>query len=197
MNMLRLLVSLFQRRKAKPQAEPNIGIPVETESKESLRPHVERAIATMGLIDPQYTEWVLELFHRHQFSRSEGVALAARKALDQMTPAEKAAIGVRSNAFMSRAYYAHLSDKGKTDPLNALEFTLRLAFFLRCRARDIENMKRAGCEFATADGIFAETCGGCRRINNTRYRLSEIPNLPIEGCEEQVCAVSFRGEVTF
>lgn len=195
--MLRLLLSLFRRTKAKPQTRPSIGIPVAPKPRESLRPHVERAIATMGLIDPQHAEWVLDLFHRHQFARFEGVALAERKAPDQMTPVEKAAVGIRRNAFMSRTYYNRLSDKGKGDPFNALEFTLRLSFFLLCRARDMENMKRAGCEFATADGIFAETCSGCRKINKKRYRLSQIPDLPIDGCEEQVCAVSFQGEVKF
>lgn len=191
MGIIKFIMGMLSPKKALSNRRPSLGIPVDPAPRETLRPHVHRAIEALGLINPAEEEWVLDLFHANQFGRSEGVSLVTRKSPDQMTTDEKRAIGLNPKAFMSHSYYSKLSDKGRENPLGALEHTLRMATFLESNRSRLEAAKRIGCTHVQANALFSENCGGCRKIKGKRFKIDDVPEIPINGCEEDVCSVRF------
>ena len=191
MGIFKELFARFSGLTAEPPVRPSLGIPTPKTPRETLRPFVQKSMSSLGLISPSEEEWVLDLFCANQSVRPEGVALISRKSPDQMSIDEKRAIGINPKAFMSHSYYAKLSEKGKASPLDALDATLSLCSFLAYHARDIENMKRAGCTHATAAFGFPDECKACKKIIGKKFRIDDIPQIPLPGCEMKACAISF------
>jgi hypothetical protein len=89
---------------------------------------------------------------------------AYRKAGDQVSDAEKKALGIRKNGFLSRAAFDDLTDKGRTKPFDAHEMTLRRATFSFHRVRTIMQGWEYGYdEFRHLS--FDETCPACGALH--------------------------------
>lgn len=108
---------------------------------------------------------------------------------------EKRALGVSTNAKLGRDYVDALSEAGRADrPLRAIEVCLHRARNRRARKRTLQQAAESGGEasiqIVTADE--QRRCQAVDAIADQVYRLSEVPRLPVDGCDALDCACTYQ-----
>lgn len=164
---------------------------------------VTEAVSALGYLKPEFTTVLVALMPRCiQGEHPHAVARAVRREGTQISLAEKRELGLRANAFMSVEALAMMTDKGRSQPLEAIENTLLRASFRHFRLREIQRARdmprEIGCPVSIRlTGVFPD-CPGCHRLNKriTDPDLVEA-EFPIPGCARDACAVIIEIEVDY
>lgn len=153
------------------------------------------AVQHFGLIDLCAVPIIAELLQDSFIDHPRALATAYRKRGDQISDAEKKALGIRKNGYLSRAAFAELTDLGRKLPLVAHERTLLRASFTLNRHRRVEaeaDLKaRFGHQFLgfKHDGL-SRDCPACNRLNGMITSGTEAAIMPPSGCV-QGCVASY------
>lgn len=169
------------KKKAKPiHREPTPAVHVRPVPDRTY--FAREAMQSLGDLLPTAEEKIAGWINDEMVVSPGQTVTAFRKTGEQLSDAEKKAAGIRRNAFMSRAAYAELTEKGRRKPLEAHEITLRRADFSMDRARNIARAQEVGCdqfEFSAAmDGV----CKVCDGMDGTVTTGADAPIFPPTGC---------------
>ncbi len=111
---------------------------------------------------------------------------ALRKDGEQLSKDEKKALGLRSNAFLSRFAFAQLTDKGLAEPLAAHETTLLRAVFTLSRFQTIRRMESADLGKAFIGeykiDVLNMECPSCKARDGTITTEPEQAVFPASDC---------------
>jgi hypothetical protein len=91
------------------------------------------AVTTLGLLTSKAIPTIASLLANDLSEHPRAIATRYRKEGEQISDAEKKALGIRRNGFLSRAALAEIAPAGLTEPLAAHEITLLRATFTRLR----------------------------------------------------------------
>lgn len=153
-------------------------------------PYLHEAIHSLGYVKPECESELAQLLEANFGQHPHQIARMYRKSGEQIGADEKRALGLRSNAFFSRAAKENLTDKGLKQPKRAFEITLLRAMFSFFRSRAIEQARAKEDWY-----IRAERChGDCtKRLDFTGKNLSadDLSPLPPDGCEREDCSLHF------
>lgn len=149
---------------------------------------LNEAIAALGYLNTEAFEHLLPLMPRCLYEHPRQVATWLRKQGEQISPAEKKALGIRRNAFMSRQALADLTAKGLASPLKAHEVTLLRATFSMFRLRTITNGLNSGAAEFRFSATHSE-CRGCERLQGSFALRHEVsPDSPPD-CSREACSL--------
>ena len=102
----------------------------------------QEAVEHLGLLKPGAAATIKDLLCDFHGEHPRSVCTTYRKMGGQLSDDEKRAIGIRANAFLSRAALAEISEKGMLDPIRAHEITLLRASFVIFRHRNAQSYAR-------------------------------------------------------
>lgn len=146
---------------------------------------VREAIDGLGYISGHFAEVLVQLLPVCTRNGFDVVERALRRDGVQISDAEKNAMGLRKNAFMSREVALMLTEKGRGEPLWALQATLLRAQFYGRRYDDLNMIEQNGWK-AKLSG--RSDCAGCRKVQNKIGTPAQIEKMfPIQGCEFDAC----------
>jgi hypothetical protein len=175
-----MVFSWFKRKVEPARREPTPAVHVRPVPDRTY--FAREAMQSLGYLLPSAEEKIAGWINDQMVVSPDQTATAFRKSGEQLSDAEKKAAGIRKNAFMSRAAYAELTEKGRTKPLEAHEITLRRADFSMNRARNIARAQEVGCdqfEFSAAmDGV----CKVCDAMDGTVTTGADAQIFPPAGC---------------
>lgn len=142
---------------------------------------VDEAIGHLGLLRPEAAPAIAAMIDDLGSLSPRGIVTTYRKRGEQLSAEEKRALGVRSNAFLSREAYADLTAAGRDDPLSAHETTLLRAIFSVFRAKTVNNAIEAGFDRFEYNGV-DPSCPFCGR-SGVMVLAAEASILPDPACE--------------
>ncbi len=102
------------------------------------------AIGSLGLIVAEAEDIIWHMLDFRLTDHPRIRATAYRKDGEQLSADEKRALGLRSNAFLSRRALAEITESGLACPLKAHEMVLLRASFSVLRYRTIQSVRSAG-----------------------------------------------------
>jgi len=165
------------------QGRASMAIEAAPQPSADFEPLARRAVEHLGLIRPEYIPVLTKMAQESQFGRTETTARFSRRAGTQLTREEKKALGLRASVFMSMEALEMLTDKGRQDPLNALETTLHRIWFENNAIREMTRPSSTG--LGTTHYIWMScgdetTCQACWSRNRRRFayaqaRLGQFP----------------------
>lgn len=103
--------------------------------EEFIATAAKEAVRSLGLLRDEAVPAIAALLERASGDHPRTIATAYRKQGEQLAADEKRALGLRTNAFLSRAAYNQLTERGLAEPLAAHELTLLRATFAMLRMR--------------------------------------------------------------
>ncbi|WP_395642772.1 hypothetical protein [Rudaea sp.] len=158
---------------------------------------VREAVLTLGYLIPSAEASIVALLQVAPVEHPRAVCTRYRKTGEQLSRDEKRALGLRSNAFLSRQAFNELTPRGRSVPLQAHEVTLLRAEFTRGRRRVISTNIPAdvrGFEYFKHDPSNGK-CPACQRLKAMgRVQASQVQIMPPVDCAMDACnlCVSFR-----
>jgi hypothetical protein len=167
------------------------GEAMTQEETERYETWICEAIDALGYVSRDCVQPLAELLPVCQVEGPRAVATRWRKTGEQLSREEKRAIGMRSNAFMSRRAFASLTDKGRCHPIDAFEQTIGRAIFTEVRWQNLESARRNSFHEVKIEGMFKE-CAACQRLGGTTATLDAVLVLAPPDCEREACALMFR-----
>ena len=169
----------------------------------SYADNVTEAIEVLGYVYDRFVDPLAALLPKCMAGEHpHAVARALRRDGTQIPPEAKRTLGLRANAFMSEEALAMMTDKGRQNPLCAIESTLLRATFRAIRFANIQRVRDLPQELgqpvaARLRGVFPD-CEGCKHLD---LRISDPDKIdaafPIPGCNRDACAVTVEIEVDF
>ncbi len=105
------------------------------------------AVTTLRLLLPQAVPTIAGLMTPLTFDHPRAIATRYRKGGEQLDDAEKKALGIRRNGFLSKLALAEIAPLGLEQPLIAHETTLLRATFTVMRHRRVEEGEKARKQF--------------------------------------------------
>lgn len=141
------------------------------------------AIAALGLVISEAEGIIWHMLDFRLTDHPKARTTAYRKDGEQLSADEKRALGLRSNAFLSRRAFAELSPVGMASPLEAHERTLLRASFSLLRYRAIQNSPKIdGHEIAYKIDVLNMACPVCRPLDGKIVSRADAPMFASPGC---------------
>jgi hypothetical protein len=166
-------------------------------------PFVREAIFKLGYVNPQYDHTLAILLDEFPGEHPFKIARWFRSQGEPLSEQERRKYGIRKTAYFSRAAFDSLTERGKQNPLHALDITLLRASLSYLRAKNIQSAKdrRNLTENATVVlsvlGTFPD-CHGCNRLNKQRIDIDDVAALiPPADCNREACAIVVMPRVEF
>lgn len=163
----------------------------------SLRHWVNEAIQTLGYLKPETAEKIVQMAKKNSEQHPRAIATAYRKAGEQLTADEKKRLGLRANAFMSKAAMADLTAKGLAAPLAAHETTILCATLAHSRVANLTNEKALGITSWECVAAFEKECPGCARMKGQVFSAGEVLPTGPQDCFREACATVYIPKVNF
>ncbi|MQV12175.1 hypothetical protein GHL01_00250 [Sinorhizobium meliloti] len=168
---------------------------------EIKRQAVREAISALGLIKPEAEDTILGLFADEMETHPRQTLTEYRKG-EQLTKEEKKAVGLRSNAFLSRQAFNDLTEAGLENPLKAHEAVLLRATFTFQRYRSLQSIRSSGL---VGDKVFQGVkydilniqCSVCGPLDGKTIPLDEATIFPLKGCTCDTANWGYRPDVDF
>jgi len=148
------------------------------------------AVTTLGLLTPAASPTVASLLAGDLSEHPRATATRYRKEGEQISDAEKRALGIRKNGFLSKAAFAELTPAGLIAPLAAHEITLLRATFTVIRHRRVlqgEAMRaQLGHSFIgyIHDTLHRE-CPACNRLDGLVTDEASAKIMPPADCTQR------------
>ncbi|MBB2868595.1 UNVERIFIED_ORG: hypothetical protein GGI63_005239 [Rhizobium esperanzae] len=166
------------------------------------REAVDEAITRLGLIVPEAAGRMVSLLRDQIDIHPRQIATDYRKQGEQLSKEEKKALGVRSNAFLSRQAFEDLTQAGREEPLTAHETILLRATFTYNRYRTLQSFKSEewknikGFEGVKYD-VLNMNCSWCRENDGRLVQIEDARVFPAEECTCDTANYGFRAHVDF
>lgn len=179
--------------------EPPRVYPSPSEIK---RQAVREAISALGLIKPSAEDTIVGFLADEMETHPRQTLTGYRKGDEQLTKDEKKALGLRSNAFLSRRAYEDLTDAGQKVPLKAHETVLLRATFTLQRYRSLRSIKASGLGGdKTFKGmkydVLTMHCPVCGPLDGKTIKLDDATFFPLPGCTCDTANWGYRPDVDF
>jgi hypothetical protein len=166
----------------------NAGI-LDRPKAEVIELAVEEAIRRLGYLNQKAQPFLSRALQEEHGVHPRALSTAHRKEGEQITRDELKALGLRANAFMSRAALAEITEVGLRNPLTAHEKTLLRAYFSVARWRSL-NAAATGLEAANINqaavsyryDMLPPVCDQCRSLNGDVTTPETAQILPPEDC---------------
>jgi hypothetical protein len=124
------------------------------------------AIGNLALIVAEAEDIIWHMLDFRLTDHPRARATAYRKNGEQLSPDEKRALGLRSNAFLSRRAFAEITEAGLISPLEAHEKVLLRASFSLFRYRTIQNARQAvGLPDTYKYDVLNLDCPACEKLD--------------------------------
>jgi hypothetical protein len=117
------------------------------------------------------------------------IARAFRNHGAQLTPGEKRALGLRSNAALTREGLAAFTEKGRENVVAALESTLLDAMFSFFREVSVAKARAAGVDRFRVDAVI-HPCNACIGLHGQIVSGDYLAKLPPAECGRDACGVT-------
>ncbi|UWS78308.1 hypothetical protein N1037_13605 [Phaeobacter sp. G2] len=156
---------------------------------------IDEAFEHLGLLKPSAKPSIEAAIHRCMAEGFKAVALSHRKDGKQLSKEAKKALGIRSNAFMSKRAASELSEKGKLKPLEAHFLTLWRADFTIDRAKRI--LTASGHEFGSISqlGAHRDGCAFCTENYDSYIDPFTASPFPPAECPNAACGMMYHASV--
>ncbi|MCR6502468.1 hypothetical protein MUO32_25915 [Shinella sp. CPCC 101442] len=185
---------------AAPTPEPKPADPIPT-AADIKRQAVREAISALGLIKAEAEDTIVG-FLADEMEIHPRQTLTEYRRGEQLSKDEKKAIGVRSNAFLSRQAFHDLTEAGLECPLKAHETVLLRATFTFQRYQTIQSTKAAGL---VGDKVFKGMkydvlnmhCAICGPMDGKTIPIDEATIFPFPGCTCDTANWGYRADVDF
>lgn len=173
-----------------------------SEANDVKRQAVKEAIAALGLILPEAEDKIIAFLGNEMEVHPRQTLTEYRKGGEQLTKEEKKALGLRTNAFLSRKAFQDLTDEGRREPLTAHETVLLRATFSYNRYRALQSIKAAdlvgrkifkGVKYE----VLNTNCSVCGPLDGKTIQIEEAPILPLQGCSCDTANFGYRPDVDF
>lgn len=191
----------FSKKKTVAAPAPQSRLQAAPAVVEIKRLAVREAISSLGLIKPETEDKIIGFLVDKMGNHPEQTLTDYRKG-EQLTKEEKKAIGLRSNAFMSRHAFEDLTEAGLQCPLKAHETVLLRVTFTLLRYKALEHLKASG--IATDKSfkgvkydVLKTDCPVCGPLDGTTIRIDQAPVLPLKGCTCDTANFSYRPDIDF
>ena len=161
------------------------------------------AIEHLGLLKPEAQDIIYHLTDdRFAEHHPRARCTAYRKDGEQLMKQELKALGLRSNAALSKKAFGELSEKGLAVPLEAHEKTLLRAVFVLFRWQAVKQGQASSSKIAKfRDEYKVSTahrdCPACNAIDDKIFKGDDAPILPVEGCICDTANFTLRKHVDF
>ncbi|PZU78172.1 MAG: hypothetical protein DI546_04225 [Rhizobium sp.] len=171
-------------------------------TEEIKRQAMREAISALGLIVPEAEEHMTAILRDQMDIHPRQIATDYRKHGEQLSKAEKNALGLRSNAFLSRQAFQELTEDGKEEPLTAHETVLLRATFTYNRYRTLQSIQASdlvgtnvfkGVKY----DVLNMSCPVCAPLDGKTIQLDEAPIFPMKGCVCDTANFGYRPDVDF
>lgn len=181
-----------------PQPNPAAVVPTLAEIKQQA---VREAISTLGFVKPEAEDIIVRFLAAEMETHPRQTLSQYRKG-EQLTKEEKNAIGLRSNAFMSRQAFEDLTEVGLKEPLKAHETVLLRAKFTVQRHRTIRQLLTsrivADKDFRGIKyDVLNMECSVCGPLHGKTIRIEEASIFPLKGCTCATANFGFRADIEF
>lgn len=145
------------------------------------------AVSTLKLLTPEATPTIAKLIDGDLSEHPRAIATRYRKEGEQIADADKKALGIRKNGFLSKASYVELSPSGLATPLTAHETTLLRATFTFMRHRRIVQNEAQRDQLGVCfQGYLHETlhreCPACNELNGRVTDAADAAIMPPATC---------------
>ena len=147
----------------------------------------QEAVATLGLLQPDAVGTIAGLLDPEMREHPRAIATAFRKTGVQLADVDKRALGIGTNAFLSKAALEEIAPLGLGDPLVAHELTLLRATFTIARAQRVSQEAALKEQLGLAFVGFEHECVGrdcpaCNRVDGRVTRAAEAFVMPPVDC---------------
>ncbi|MEN5103777.1 hypothetical protein [Brucella anthropi] len=159
-------------------------------------PFAEESVLALKLIHETHIPTIAMLLSFCITHHPREVATKYRKRGEQLTTAEKQALGLRSNAFFSRDALNALTDKGRLRPKDSFETTLLRGVFSHSRARSIGSTTDVDHAYLKYSSMFND-CPTCKQLDDTKIDIETAAWQPPSGCIREVCGIQIRMNIDF
>jgi len=157
--------------------------------------HVEKAIARLGYVKPEYAHSLAILLEEFEGAHPQQVARHFRQHGTPLSAEEKRVLGFRANADLTAEAADALTLRGPLKPQKGLDVTLLDATFSYYRQRGVTAALAAGYDRFKIDGPF--DCDGCRRLNKTIVTSEYLAELPPPDCTRDACGIGMRLSIDY
>lgn len=159
--------------------------------------HIEKSISRLGYVKPEYAPTLAIIMEEHEGQHPHQIARLFRQH-GQPLPAEiKRQLGIRTNTDMTAEAVDALTQRGLSEPIKGLEYTLLDASFGYFRERSVTQARDAGYDRFKISGMFAGECVGCARMNGQIATGDILADLPPHDCERQACGLGLTLNIDF
>ncbi|MCP3733218.1 hypothetical protein M9978_22700 [Sphingomonas sp. MG17] len=154
------------------------------------------AIASLGLVVSEAEGIIWHMLDFRLTDHPKARATAYRKNGEQLSAEEKRALGLRSNAYLSRRAFSEITSKGMASPLEAHEKVLLRASFSLFRYLVIQNPSVIdGHEVNYLFDVLNIACPVCKPLNGTTISGNDAPMFALPGCECETANFGYRAYV--
>lgn len=159
------------------------------------------SVSALGYVRPEYTQKLAEIIDEAVEGAGSGLAAREyRKAGQQVGPAFRQLAGIKSRGAISVDAWSMLTERGRQNPVRALETTVRRAAFNVNRAMRVHHIQETARQLdqhPTCQIISSHhDCRGCRDINRlvvaTPQSAFDLILSAQQRCEIEVCAAIFK-----
>lgn len=178
-----MIFGLFKKKPTVTRSEPKVELcpSVKGVQMPSRLDCASEANQALGYLRPGAGEVIADMIEEVMVNHPRLTATTYRKAGEQVSDAEKKALGVRRNGFLSQSAPGDLTEKGRIKPLDAHEVTLRRATFSFHRVRTIRQGWEHGYdEFEHSS--FDPTCPACDALDKKITSGADAQVFPPSGC---------------
>ena len=200
----------FGKKKVTPTSPPVVEAPPPPQAvapdngqkrEDFKRQAVKEAISALGLIKPEAEDTMLSFLRDEMDIHPRQTVTGYRKG-EQLSKDEKRALGLRSNAFLSRRAFDELTEDGLEEPLKAHETVLLRATFSLNRYRTLESLKAADVKsMKEFQGIKYDVlemrCPVCGPLDGKVIQIEEASILPLKGCTCDTANFGYRAHMDF
>jgi hypothetical protein len=156
---------------------------------------VDSAVEALGLVKQHVAKTIAGMMTFDLIEHPRATTTRYRKEGEQLTKAEKKALGLRSNAFLSRVAYDDLTEAGLMRPLEAHELVMLRAYFIMARYRTIRKTAKELAEVSAWKGDFRydilnKECPACWSLEGQHTKADDAHIMPPPGC---VCETANYG----
>jgi len=145
------------------------------------------AVITLGLLTPDAIPTIAHLLNGDLSEHPRAIATRYRKEGEQIADADKKALGIRKNGFLSKAALAEITPLGIATPLTAHETTLLRATFSLIRHQRVAQGEASRESLGKVfEGYLHETlhrdCPACNRLNGKVTDAANTVIIPPNDC---------------
>lgn len=143
------------------------------------------AVQSLGLLTLPAVDVIFHLLDDRFVDHPRAICTAYRKDGEQLSNDEKRALGLRSNAFMSRKAFGDLTEKGRKVPLKAHDTVLLRATFTLSRYKTIKTVRADSIPELRDEfkyDVLSMECPVCKRLDGTIVKGDDVFVFPPDQC---------------